>query len=272
MTIHEGLKHSNTLNQNKTLTFGWKNTKPKTFDERKRNFPNTQKLTSDLYKNNPVIDINISEPDPIFLFTKKIDALECEIETLRYLIQSAWKAKYLPSTSINLENLKQKLLKIGENSNEDKEKRLDAFQTIEFVNKMIKLMQKSIKLNKKFSKLKNESKESSSIFVTFKTRKHRDIFMKLLPSSKYEIFRTLFCCSKKRFLFMNGYKITAINPADPINLAWSSLNKKSSSKFFRRAFSYTISLILLLLRKKFKIIFFSSLYLNRIQSLEKYSQ
>lgn len=196
----------------------------------------------------PIMDIKVSQPSSIFLLSKKLDAIECRIATLRFFIKESWKAKYVLSKKVDLDKLKERFVSIANDTKEEDSKRSDASNTAMLVEKLIRSEKKASDLNKKISDMKSAYRNYSSVFVTFKTKKIRDIFLKLIPSSKYDLSRLLWCCVRKKDLLLDGNKVVAKNPPDPINIDWNALDISTFEKFMRRFISLLLTFSLFLIR------------------------
>lgn len=197
----------------------------------------------------PVIDVTTSHPSSIYFDSLHLDTLNSEMNTLRHKIGKTWRSKKTPSNKINYVDLRNFFVAISENEKEEKKKREDSLKIIPMVENLISLKEKAKNLNKKISKSRQKFKNCRSVFVTFKTRIHRNAFIKLLPHSRFDLSKYLTCCFKKKDLLLDGQRITAKHPPHPINISWSNLNKGTTNKILRRAVSLTVNFLLFFFRK-----------------------
>lgn len=127
---------------------------------------------------------------------------------------------------------------------ENEELKSDIRDAIKLLDKFERNKQKVKRIEKEIKVQKERKRHIKSIFVTFKYRVQRDIFYKLLPSSKYQSWIEFYGNYK-----IGGNRIFGVIPPSPININWRNHDKQYIEKFCRRFFSWLLYISLYIIRK-----------------------
>ena len=143
-------------------------------------------------------------------------------------------------------------------------------------NNLNKIKEEKKSLNAIKSKIHRLSKKKrnkiESLFVTFESIAHREIFKDLLRRRR--IFGIVVHQQREHedMLRVAGRRVYAVEPPEPINILWKNYSYTKRNKLKRRVFSWSVYILLYLFRKKIPFLYFLNflalLILNYFSSLK----
>ena len=126
----------------------------------------------------------------------------------------------------------------------DKDLRNDIASALKLLQKFEENKEKIRKTEENIQRMKQIKRNIKSVFLTFKYRIQRDVFARVIPSSRYQAWSNLYGDFR-----IGNTRIYAVNPPNPINIDWMNLDKMWDEKFFRRLASWGCYLALFIIRK-----------------------
>lgn len=199
------------------------------------------------YAGNPLIDIQVAHSKELILLTNQKLKIKNMIKKASILVKE--------KTEFKIEDLGNKLLDVIKLMGKiklllffmKKEKKKELKKCYKLLEKIKKLQKKLDKINQKIHKEKTLSKEIKSVFVTFQTSKDRYFFYDLLGYSWSHRFRK--CLKKNQGFFLGNKMIYAKKPPQPVNINWKNYSLRKNKKLKRRLLSWSVYILLYLLRK-----------------------
>ena len=200
------------------------------------------------FSGNPLIDIQVARSKKLMILTHKSEKRQQEIQNLMIKIKDRLKMDHLPTGHMNISKFQAQLQTSILFADEEQKK---------LIRSQFKMLEKIKQISKHLNGLKTQifkvSKESvgiKSVFITFQRIRHKKFFQKVMRKS------FLSRCRKKKWdLWMDRKILYATEAPQPINIRWMNYSYSQRQKRRRRILSWSVYLILYIIRKAIFLIF-----------------
>ena len=198
--------------------------------------------------------MQIAHSKELIILTNRSETQKDKIQYLMVKIKDKLKLDYLPTSHMNIEEFQTKLQMAVIFASPEAKKRIKSQYYL-----LEKIKQISNNLNRiktQIYKVASESKKIKSVFVTFQRINHKEFFQKRFVFSWIhrveKVIPCLFRRKEDEAMRIDGKLIYAVEPPQPINIIWNNYSYSVRNKILRRLFSWSVYILLYILRKNLK--------------------
>ena len=204
----------------------------------------------------PVIDMKIVHPRKLINLAQKSEKKKEKIQELMLKIQKKLNFDKASTSHLNIRDFQTKIMVAFAFAEAAAKKRLKSqFEDLQH----IKSRSKSLNvIRSQIHQLSTKSQRITSLFVTFDTIKHKELFRDILK--KRSRFSCILCQKKQKEKpdDKNNHqdrgrvevgRVYAVEPPQPINILWKNYSYSFRRKLLRRTLSWSVYILLYLLRK-----------------------
>ena len=201
------------------------------------------------FAGNPLIDAQIAHSKKVLILTNKGEEIKQKIQLIMIKIKNSLKMSLLPTSHMKVDEFQKKLTTAVVFADIEAKKRIKS--QFKLLGKIKILNERMKKVKAELFKVSSESDNIKSMFVTFQRIKDKQFFQALLVRGWKHFLKQLNCFAEGDLtrVTLDQEKIYAEEPPQPININWENYSHSTKDKIERRFCSWTLYIILYLLRK-----------------------